>query len=107
MDNLRAEMGNRIKKVRKKLHFTQEAMAEKLDISIKHYGDIERGNAGISLELLINISTELNVSLDYLVKGSELNAGYIPQRLVDSYLGFSEEGRAILLNILDELPRLK
>ena len=107
MDNLKAEMGNRIKITRKKLRLTQEAMAEKLDISIKHYGDIERGNTGISLELLLKISSELNVSLDYLVKGSELNAEYVPQRLVDCYLGFSDEGRNVLLNILEELPRLK
>ena len=69
MQNLKRSIGSRLKKRRKQLHLTQENMAEKLNISIKHYGEVERGNAGLSLENLVEVSDILGVSLDYLIKG--------------------------------------
>lgn len=106
MDNLRYNIGLRMKKARKSLRLTQENMAEKLDISVKHYGDVERGNAGVSLENLIEISNILNLSLDYLIKGAELNNEYIPQALSDIYLSFPENERYTFLKLLDNLKQL-
>lgn len=71
MCNLRINMGKRMKEKRKSLHLTQELMAEKLNISVKHYGGVERGTAGLSLENLIEVSNILGVGLDYLIKGEE------------------------------------
>ncbi len=69
MVDYKTNMGNRLKTQRKKLHMTQEQLAEKLNISVKHYGGVERGTAGLSLENLIEVSNIFNVSLDYLIKG--------------------------------------
>ena len=49
---------------------TQEQLAEKLDISIKHCSAVERGLSSLSLEKLIDVSQLFDVSLDYLVVGT-------------------------------------
>lgn len=67
----RTEFGKRLRSARKNRDLTQEQLAEKLDISQKHYSEIERGLAGVSVNILIQISKTLNVSIDYLLLGNE------------------------------------
>ncbi len=62
-------MGLRIKEQRKRLKLTQEETAEMLDISVKHFSEVERGLTGLSVDNLIKLSNIFGVSLDYLVKG--------------------------------------
>ena len=59
----------RIKTRRRKLLLTQEAVAEHLGVSVKHYSEVERGLAGLSVENLIKLSDLLHLSLDYIIKG--------------------------------------
>ena len=68
MKDYRQGMGQRIKKKRKELKLTQERMAEELNISVKHFSEVERGIAGLSVENLIRVSEILGVSIDYMVK---------------------------------------
>lgn len=67
---LNARIGVRIAPLRKQHKMTQEQLAEKLDISIKHCSAVERGLSCLSLEKLIEVSTLFDVSLDYLIKES-------------------------------------
>lgn len=69
MNDYKHDMGLRIKSERKKLKLTQEQIAERLDISVKHLSEVERGLAGLSVENLIKLSSIFGVSIDYLVKG--------------------------------------
>ncbi len=69
MTDYKHSMGIRIKEKRKKLKLTQDEISEMLDISVKHFGEVERGIAGLSVENLIKLSEILCVSIDYLVKG--------------------------------------
>ena len=68
---LSVSIGSRIAKLRKDYNMTQEQLAEKLDISIKHCSSVERGLSCLSLEKLIEVSILFDVSLDYLVKGND------------------------------------
>lgn len=68
-------IGSKIAKLRKEHNMTQEQLAEKLDISIKHCSAVERGLSSLSLEKLIDVSNLFDISLDYLVKG-DLNSDY-------------------------------
>lgn len=106
MDNFQTNMGLRMKLTRKELHLTQEDMAEKLGVSVKHYSGIERGVAGVSLETLVNVSNILNVSLDYLVKGDEMSNEYIPSRLSELYLRYPIEKRTELIKLLELIEQL-
>ena len=106
MDDFRIEMGKRMKEQRKILHLTQENMAEKLNISIKHYGGVERGIAGLSLENLINASEIFGVGLDYLIKGTKETDDSIPIRIKEIYLNCSPEKRGYILEILEIVAKL-
>ena len=72
MDKTRLkEMSNRIKKCRAALGYTQEEFSEKIGISVSSYTKIENAFQKPSLDTVIKIADKLNVSLDYIVYGSE------------------------------------
>ncbi len=66
MDKL--TMGDRIRSSRKRIGLTQEALAEKLDITLYYMGEIERGVKTPSLDLFIKLVETLDVSADYLLR---------------------------------------
>lgn len=101
MEDFKICMGKRMKEKRKLLHLTQEQMAEKLNISIKHYGGVERGIAGLSIENLIEVSNILGVNLDYLIKGENQNNDMLPTRIQEIYLDCPIEKRHILIEMLE------
>ena len=63
------ELGKRIRKARKKQNLTQEAAAEKCDITAAYYGNIERGDKKMSVETLAKVSKGLKISADILLFG--------------------------------------
>jgi len=60
-------MGDRIRAARKKMNLTQEALAEKVDVTLYYMGEIERGVKTPSLDLFIRLVEALDVSADYLL----------------------------------------
>lgn len=80
-------MGRRIRAKRLEMGLTQEQLAEKVDISTSHVGEIERGTSICSLAVLVALANVLELNLDTLVKG-------IDSKNIDT--AFSE--------ILDSLP---
>lgn len=87
MSDYKKEMGQRLSLHRKKLHLTQEQVAEILNISIKHYSELERGLTGISVDMLILISNKLSINIDYLLKGdkSKMNVSNDFLNLINSF----------------------
>ena len=71
MEKYKQEIGARLKQARREKDLTQEKFSEMLGISQKHYSEVERGLAGLSVKHLIQISDILSISLDYLLKGTE------------------------------------
>ena len=65
-----AKFGCRLRTLRKRRRMTQETLAGALNISIDHLSKIEHGKRGVSIDLLLDISEALDVSLDYLLKGT-------------------------------------
>ena len=63
--------GERIKVLRKAYGYTQEELADKLNISAGHIGKIETGSKGVSIDLMIDLAEIFQVSLDYLILGKE------------------------------------
>lgn len=55
-------VGNNIKKYRKKLGISQEALAENAGLHRTYIGGIERGERNITLDSLQVIATALNVA---------------------------------------------
>lgn len=63
-------LGYRIRQIRISRHISQQQMAKKLNFSLQHIGNVERGIAHPSLDLLVDISNVLNISIDYLLQDS-------------------------------------
>ena len=78
-----------IKQKRKEKGYTQEKMAELLNISYSNYSKIENGIVTPTLERLIDISQLLGVSLDYLVFGKINNDS-------EAYFYDIQQGQAIM-----------
>lgn len=100
MNEYRKAMGERMKTQRKLMHLTQEQMAERLDISIKHYSEAERGIIGLSVENLIKVSEILGVSLDYLLKGISIDYP-IPERIIEIYKNCPDSKKKLMLELLE------
>lgn len=81
-DELKA-IGKRISNRRKNLNYTQEQIAEKMDVSIQMVSNLERGNKAIKIDNLIKISEILNVSTDYILTGkhSEKDIGIVLNKI--------------------------
>ena len=85
-------MGRRIREKRNEVKLTQEKLAEMIDISPSHIGEIERGTSVCSLEVLVNIATALDLNLDTLVKGiNSQNVGQAFSEILETLSGDNKE----------------
>ena len=64
-------IGKRIQTRRKQLMFTQEQLAEMMNVSIQMISNLERGIKAIRIDNLINLSAILEISTDYILTGKE------------------------------------
>lgn len=109
-EQLRKEIGLRMRKIRKSLGYTQEQMVTYFDIGRANYSRIEKGEIFPGASILLILKSEFNVSLDWLVA----NEGQIfvvekekTQKSKTLLLGeHSEEVRDLLLH-LEKVPMLK
>ncbi len=65
------EIGRRIKDRRTEIGLSQEALAEQADLSPAYISHIERTTKKPSLSALIRLAASLDVTLDYLLAGSQ------------------------------------
>ena len=63
------QSGARIQQLRIQAGYTQSELALKLNINRSFLSHIESGEKGCSVDLLVQLSKVLNVSLDFLVLG--------------------------------------
>lgn len=63
------EIGLRIKQAREAAGFTQERLAELIDVSPQYISGVERGVVGLSVPILTHLSRILLISCDYILLG--------------------------------------
>ncbi len=61
------KIGQKIRKYRKAKGLSQEALAEKIGISVTHMSHIETGNTKLSLPVFVDIANALDVQTDDLI----------------------------------------
>ena len=95
-------MGDRIRDARKKLGLTQEALAEKVDITLYYMGEIERGIKVPSLDLFIRLAEALDVSADYLLR-DRISTGnvYGDKRMARKLENLTPRQRAAIEALID------
>jgi transcriptional regulator with XRE-family HTH domain len=107
-EQLRREMGIKMKKIRKALGYTQDQMVSHFNIGRANYSRIEKGEIFPRPSLLNTLKLEFNVSLDWLVS----NIGEMfqqTQKETKSSLEFgeyTEEVRDLLFH-MEKVPMLK
>ena len=65
-------VGERIKKRRNELGWTQDVLAEKAGVSKSFLSDLENGKRNVGADTLLEIARALSLSLDYLMEGKEV-----------------------------------
>lgn len=85
MDTTNNTMGKRIATIRKSNKYTQERLAELLDVTPKHISHVENGSSSLSLKSLLKFCEHFECSMDYLVNGKytspELNK--LPAKIIE------------------------
>lgn len=69
-------MYNRIKDLRIDSDFTQQQLADLLNISQRKYSYIETGFSDVSSDILIDLSKIYNTSVDYILNLTDVNKPY-------------------------------
>ena len=98
------EIGQRIIERRKQLGLTQEALAEKGDMTTQFVSYAETGKRAMRPENLKKISNALDVSADYLLTGDIIDKDLLI--LSDKMRKLSPSQLRIVENVIDECINL-
>ncbi len=83
------DIGQRIRRYRKACGLSQEALAQKVGISVTHMSHIETGNTKLSLPVLAKIAEGLSVGTDALLsdapKPDKAKLSAEVQEILDSF----------------------
>lgn len=94
-------IGERIKRVRKSRGITQEAMAERLNVSIGYVSQVERGVTKISLDLLGAISSILDSDIADFISESAVNSNeYMETELISEIRKLDKRKKKFILNLI-------
>lgn len=105
MDKFNLNVGNRIRKKRKELGYTQEKLSELAEINNKYIYEIETGRKGLSAKILFKISQSLGVTMDFLVSGDQNLDDY---RIILSLIGsLKKEDRKNVEDIIRNIVIIK
>ncbi len=77
MREAKVDTGKRLKKLRESLGYTQEKMAEVLEVSVTLYKKMEKGSYNISVKTLRRLKEKFNVSIDYIMFGEQISFNQI------------------------------
>ncbi len=65
------EIGKRIQSRRRQQGYTQEQLADLMNVSIQMVSNLERGNKAIRIDNLVKLCRILEISTDYILTGQE------------------------------------
>lgn len=95
--------GDRLRHCRLRNDYTLQNLADATHYSPKHLGNIERGRARPSLELVIQLSNYLHTSPDYLLQDSLLPCANYPHSsdLLNALQQYLESQQYLLRSMTD------
>jgi transcriptional regulator with XRE-family HTH domain len=108
-EDLKQEIGHRMRKIRKTLGYTQEKMVSYFEIGRANYSRIEKGEVWPGTKIFHTMRTKFNISLDWLI----LNSGKMFNRDREKgefeKIDFSEYTEEIkeLLYYMKKVPMVK
>ena len=93
-------VNEKIRKIREAKDWSQEQMAEKLNMSLNGYAKIERGETKLNLHKLEQIANIFNIDVLELIKNDDKNVLFFMNDHNTNYYGSNE-------NLTSEIDRLK
>ena len=84
--NIKKELGEKIKRVRKNRGITQEQLAEMIDISPRSLSNIEVGGCFVKSETLEKILEALNITTEELFANDHIKSNIELLKEIDIYL---------------------
>jgi transcriptional regulator with XRE-family HTH domain len=102
---LRRAFGARVKQLRKQRHWTQKALARKVEIRFQLLNKYEGGQHIPSAETLIRLAEALDTSLDYLLTGNPVeDSPLASSRLFQRFKtleGLAKEDQDAVITLID------
>ena len=95
------EMGERINITRKSLKMTQEELAEKMDVSIQMISNLELGKKAIRPENIIKLCNVLDVSADYILRGT--CSDFEMSKLMEKYKKLPTSKQELIEKIIENM----
>lgn len=103
-------IGSKIKERRRGLGFTQEYLAEQLDVNPSHISNIECGRANPSLTALVKIANILTCSVDYFISAEynfpaeqKVEEKTLDEKILDRIVHLDPNMKEKILKILEIL----
>ena len=109
---LRKSIGSKIKLARTRTNYTQEKLAEKLQLSTRYISQLERGIAFGSATTIVNLCKALNISSDFLFDdliGAD-NAcfnDFVNDKFLESYMKLNDYNKMIIEVLTNQLVKLQ
>ena len=100
-EKLLKEIGGRINVRRRELGLTQEMLAERMEVSIQMISNLELGKKAVRPENLVKLCNVLNISADYILRGSR--ADWEMNGFMDKYAQLSCENQQLLEKLTENL----
>lgn len=95
-------LGNKLKTARISKGYTQQALAERIDIADMYLSEIERGVKTPSLNIFIKMIKELDVSADYILR-DEIPSGkdFVYDEITRKLEGLTPKQRKAVSDLID------
>lgn len=93
-------IGQRLKEARLAKNYTQEELAEQIDISVAFLSRVERGNSHINLKRLNQLCGLLDVTEGYVLNGASSNSkNYLDKEFAELLRHCSPDKQKLIYNI--------
>lgn len=94
-------MGARINARRRELKMTQEALAEKMDVSVQMISNLELGKKAIRPENIVKLCGIIGVSADYILTGRGSVVG--AAEVIENYNRLTPEQQRLIDGIIQAI----
>lgn len=97
------KIGKRASTRRKSLGYTQEQLAEKINVSVQMISNLESGKKAIRPENIVKLCSALEISTDYLLTGN--NSDTAIQKISHKLAELSPESIKVIEQLIELLAK--
>ena len=104
--NIKKELGQKIKRLRKKQKLTQEQLAEMIDIAPRNLSSIEVGTSFAKAETLEKILTALNTTTEELFSNDHIKSNEALINEINNSISSIQDNKAMLEKVYKVIKAL-